>query len=319
MDRRVGKTGAMRILVASSPNSGRRLILRCLENWGFEFSVAENGDAAWQSLESEDAPRLALLEWSIPGMGGLEVCQRIRARAQADRYVYIIGLIVRKRRTDLLEAMASGADDNLLQPFDPSELKARLMVGKRVVFLQKELVMARESLRVSATHDSMTGLLNRAEIISFLRRHLAQGRCQGIPLGIILADLDHFKKTNATFGPAVGDEVLQEAARRFRSGLLRHEQIGRYGGDEFLLVLPGGDLASTASRADTIRTLIGTQPALTAHGPVDSTTSMGVTCADAVSDIRLETLLEMADTALHKAKEKGRNRVDLCQGAPPGS
>jgi two-component system, cell cycle response regulator len=304
----------MRILVASRPNSGRRLILRCLEDWGFDFTIAEQGDAAWRSLESQDASSLALLEWAIPGMSGLEVCERIRARPQSDRYVYVIVLTTRKGRMDLLEATAAGADDYLRQPFDPSELKARLMLGKRIILLQKELIMARDSLRIAATRDSMTGLLSRTEIISFLRRHLARGRREGTPLGIILADLDHFKKTNATYGHAVGDAVLQEAARRFRSGLLRHEQIGRYEGDEFLLLLPGCDLAGSASRADTIRNLIGTQPTLTAQGPVDSTASMGVTFADTVSDIRLETLLETAEAALHKAKKQGGNRVEICQG-----
>jgi two-component system cell cycle response regulator len=304
----------MRILVASGPNSGRRLIVRCLEDWGFDFSVAEQGEAAWQSLEREDAPSLALLDWAIPGMSGLEVCERIRARTQTDQYVYTIVLTARTGRMKLPEAMAAGADDCLLRPFDRSELKARLIVGKRIVRLQKELVMARETLRVAASQDSVTGQLSRAEIISFLRLHLARVRRGGTPLGIILADLDHFKKTNATFGHAVGDAVLQEAARRFRSGLQRHEEIGRYGGDEFLLVLPGCDLAHCASRADTIRTLIGVQPTLTSHGPVDSTASMGVTFADALTDISLEALLDAADAALDKAKQNGRNRVEICRG-----
>jgi two-component system cell cycle response regulator len=317
MDRQISKrtvpfdVDAIQILVASGANSGRRLILRSLEHWGFNFSLAEQGEAACRALESKGAPRLVLLEWAIPGMSGFEVCERIRARTQSDSYVYVIVLTERRGRMDVLEAMATGADDCLLQPFDPSELKSRLMVGRRIVLLQKELIVARESLRTAATHDSMTGLLNRIEIISFLRQHLARGRREGATLGVILANLDHFKKINTIFGHAVGDAVLQEAARRFRAALLRHEQIGRYGGDEFLLVLPGCDLASSASRADAVRTLIGTQPMLTLQGPVDSTVSMGVTFADAGNDLTLEALLERADVALRKAKVQGRNRVEI--------
>ena len=302
----------MRILLAEDSKVYRHLIVNCLKEWDFNFVVADNGQAAWECLESDWAPTLALLDWVLPGVSGLEICQRIRSRTQNEQYVYTIVLTAKNQRRDLLEAMEAGADDYLAKPFDPLELKARLLAGKRIILLQRELIAARDSLRFAATHDGMTHLLNRVEIIAFLRRQIARGRREATPVGIALADLDHFKKVNDNFGHSAGDAVLQETARRLRSGVRVYDGIGRYGGEEFLIVLPGCDLAASMRRADRIRSLIGTEPMVTPQGSLTASLSLGVTVADPVADVSVEALLERADEALYRAKNQGRNRVECC-------
>lgn len=306
----------MRILVAEDSKVYRHLISNCLKEWEFDFVVANDGLAAWERLESAWAPNLAILDWVLPGMSGLEICKRLRVRTNNDQYVYTIVLTAKNDRQDLLEALNAGADDYLAKPFDPLELRARVLAGKRIILLQRELISARESLRFAATHDSMTGLLNRGEIIAFLRCQAARSRREGSPLGIALIDLDHFKKVNDTYGHSAGDAVLQEGARRLRSSLRVYDGVGRYGGEEFLLVLPGCDLPATMRRADAIRCLVATEPIVTPQGSVSVTASMGVIAAQS-TDMSVEALLEKADEALYCAKKNGRNRVECCETVIP--
>jgi diguanylate cyclase (GGDEF)-like protein len=287
-----------------------------LKEWDFNFVVANDGPAAWELLQSQSAPTLALLDWVLPGMSGLELCQRIRARTQNEEYVYTIVLTAKNQRQDLLDAMEAGADDYLVKPFDQAELKARLLAGRRIILLQRELIAAREALRFAATHDSMTSLMNRGEIISFLRCEIARGRRERRPVGIVLGDLDRFKSVNDTFGHSAGDFVLQETARRLRAGLRVYDGVGRYGGEEFLLILPGCDLSAAAQRADAIRHIIEKDPMVAPQGSLTATISIGVTVADCVSDTSVEALLERADQALYRAKNKGRNCVECCEELP---
>jgi two-component system, cell cycle response regulator len=303
----------MRILVAEDSRFYRCMISGCLKDWDFNFVVANDGLAAWEVLESAWAPTLALLDWVLPGISGLELCQRIRASAQNEEYVYTIILTAKNDRDDLLAAMEAGADDFLSKPFHPPELKARLLAGRRIILLQRELITARESLRFAATHDSMTGMLNRVEIISFLRREIARGRRERSPVAIVLADLDHFKRVNDTLGHSAGDAVLLEIARRFRSGLRVYDGVGRYGGEEFLLILPGCNLDAAMHRANVIRRLIEQNAIVAPQASLTATVSMGVTIADFYQDASVEALLERADAALYQAKSNGRNRVECCE------
>ncbi len=309
----------MRILLAEDSKLYRHLISGCLKEWGFDFKIAHDGPSAWQLLESEWAPTLAVLDWVLPGINGLELCQRLRTRTEAERYVYSIVLTAKNQKQDLLDAMNAGADDFLSKPFDPPELKARLLAGKRIILLQRELIAARESLRFAATHDAMTGLSNRSEIISFLRCELARARREKRPVGIVLADLDHFKNINDSFGHSAGDAVIQETARQLRAGLRVYDGVGRYGGEEFLMVLPSCDLNATLSRADSIRKAIETNTISAAQGNLTATASMGVTVAEPHLDLSVEVLLERADEALYLAKNNGRNRVESWANAVVGT
>jgi PleD family two-component response regulator len=157
---------------------------------------ARDGKEAWELLSRPDAPRLALLDWVLPEIDGIEICRRLRGKPSDEAYTYTILLTAKNRKEEMLEAMDAGADDFLAKPFDPSEPKARLLVGKRIVELQQELVSANNALYFAAKHDFLTGAWNRAEIVAFMERELARARRDGAPVGIVLIDVDHFKKVN---------------------------------------------------------------------------------------------------------------------------
>ena len=239
----------MKILLVDDSKLDRHFISDCLEKSGLEFAVAENGTDAWELLQAPDAPTLALLDWVLPGIDGIEICRRIRTLGSNGTYIYTVMLTAKDRKQNLLTAMEAGADDYLAKPVDPSELKARILVGKRILDLQ-------QCLRFAATHDFMTNLLNRAEILASLGRELARSQREGKPAGVIMVDVDHFKQINDTLGHVAGDAVLREVARRLGSDLRPYDLVGRYGGEEFLLLLPGCDLRTATRRADQVRRLV---------------------------------------------------------------
>jgi diguanylate cyclase (GGDEF)-like protein len=206
--------------------------------------------------------------------------------------------------------MEAGVDDFLAKPFDELELKARLLVGKRIVALQQELIAAREAMRTAATYDALTGLLNRREILDYLKRELSRGRREKHPVSVILADLDYFKRINDQYGHIAGDEVLKEIARRLTAGIRAYDRVGRYGGEEFLVIMPNCDLISAFTRADEIRALISRKPVKAGAVAVNITISMGLAVADNSSVPDPEKLLHEADLGLYKAKQNGRNRVE---------
>jgi two-component system, cell cycle response regulator len=302
-----GKTSPS-ILLAEDSAVYQRLIESHLKEWGFDFVSAKDGREAWKLLTQKDAPRLALLDWVLPEVDGVELCKRLRGRSENDHYTYTILLTAKTRKKEMLEAMDAGADDFLAKPFDPLELKARLVVGRRIVELQQKLVSANYALRFAACHDFLTGIWNRGEIIAFLHRELSRAKRDGTPIGIVLVDVDHFKKINDQHGHETGDSVLKEVAKRLTSSLREYDGVGRYGGEEFLMIIPGCDLATTVRRANQIRELVSKTPIATFNGGMNVTVSMGATVAE--SALNPEPLLRSADTALYRAKSGGRNRVE---------
>jgi two-component system cell cycle response regulator len=296
------------ILVAEDSAIYRRLIETHLNDWGFGFNCVRDGKEAWKILSQKDAPRLALLDWVLPEIDGVELCRRLRSRPDHEPYTYTILLTAKNRKTEMLEAMNAGADDFLAKPIDPLELKARLLVGKRIVDLQQKLVSANSALQFVASHDFLTGAWNRSEIVAFMQRELARARRDSTAVGIVLVDVDHFKKVNDGFGHETGDIVLKEVTQRLTCSLREYDGVGRYGGEEFLLVIPGCDLATTVRRANQIRELVSGKPIVTPHGSVTVTVSMGATTAQ--SSTNSELLLREADSALYQAKRNGRNRVE---------
>ena len=289
----------MRILVAEDEPTQRRLLEALLKKWGHEVVTASDGNATWSVLASENPPLLAIVDWMMPGMDGLSVCRNLRS--QSDRpYVYVILVTAKDHKQDLVEAFEAGADDFMSKPFDAQELRARLQTGIRILHLQEQLVSA-------STHDSLTGVLNRGAIISVLERELARVGREGGSVGIIMADLDHFKRINDELGHLAGDTVLKEAAHRIVSALRAYDAVGRYGGEEFLMVLPGCDAQSATSRAEEIRLRVSENLA-TGYGEVVVTLSLGVSATDRV--VECNKVLCAADEALYRAKQKGRNRVE---------
>jgi len=293
----------MKILVVEDSYIERTKLGCLLTDWGFEYSGVGSGTEAVKLIEGEDPPDLVVLDWMLPGLDGIDVLRRIRKLTRG-HYVYTVMLTAKNNKQDRMTAMETGADDYLSKPVDASELRSRIVVGKRILDLQ-------QSLRFAATHDFLTTLLNRSEILAALEREISRGGREDKPASIIMADIDHFKRVNDTLGHAAGDEVLKEVARRLKADLRPYDVVGRYGGEEFLLILPGCNLANGGRRADEIRELVAKDPIKTPFGASAATVSMGVTATDAVRDCSVAEFLREADVSLYAAKKNGRNRVEV--------
>ncbi len=297
------------VLIADDDPLSRRMLEAFLTKSGYRVVTAVDGVDALKILTAEDSPSLAILDWMMPGLEGPQVCER--ARALLDRpYVYILLLTARSEKQDLLNGLQSGADDYLTKPFDAQELRARLHVGQRILDLQDSLIAAREEMRFQATHDLLTGIDNRSVAIDAMDRESSRQVREGGSFGVVLLDLDHFKNVNDALGHLAGDAVLKEAARRMTLAVRPYDTVGRYGGEEFLVVVPSSDAAGTMALAERIREAIQSAPVTTEAGDVHVTASCGVAASTASNRLDPHTLLHLADEALYRAKELGRNRSE---------
>ncbi len=306
----------MKVLIADDEVTTRRSIEALLAKWGYEVVAASDGEEAWQVLQREDSPRLAVLDWMMPGMDGVAICKSLR-QLRSEPYTYVILLTGNDRKEDVVSGLEAGADDYLTKPFNTYELKARVRTGQRIITLQRELIAARDALKEQATHDPLTGLWNRGAIMEILGNELSRGVREGTPLVIVMADIDHFKRINDSFGHLVGDAVLREVARRLRASVRPYDSVGRYGGEEFLVVFSGYKSVPNINQATRLREVIAATPVVYEGAVVPVTLSFGVATWNRGCGVDLKPLLASADAALYSAKELGRNRVEV---APqPGS
>ena len=300
----------MRALIAEDDSISRRVLEAFLVKWGYEVMVAKEGEEAWGILQGNDAAQLAILDWMMPGRDGIDICRSLRQR-KGRAYIYIILLTARGQKEDMVEGLEAGADDYVTKPFDPFELRARLRAGQRIVELQEQLVQAREALRDQASRDPLTGLWNHETIIAILRKEVARASRTHGPFALAMADVDRFKTINDTYGHPAGDAVLREASRRLRGAMRTYDSLGRYGGDEFLAVIPGCSPAEVARFAESFRARIDGKAVKTSEGPIPITLSLGVAALGNLPDVKAETLVRIADAALYRAKVAGRNCVAL--------
>ena len=299
----------MKLLIAEDDPVSRTILETRLAQWRYDAVSVADGEAAARVLASDDPPRLVVLDWMMPGKDGVELCREIRARDR-EPYTYVILLTAKGERSDIIAGLDAGADDYITKPFDAQELRVRLRAGRRILELQDQLIRAREELRERATHDPLTGLLNRGAILEFLKREHARSERDETPLAIVMADLDHFKSINDRYGHAVGDQVLTQVAQAMGRSIRRYDGLGRYGGEEFLLVLPGAPLQGALHQAERMRKRIGSERLLTVAGELGVTASLGVAWWNPEEPTAIEALLRAADEALYEAKRNGRSRVE---------
>ena len=298
------------MLIADNDPVSRRMLDSCVGKWGYEPVLCEDGEQARDVLRGDDPPKLAVLDWVLPSVDGVELCREVRARGN-EPYIYVILLTSDTTKKAFLEGMGAGADDYVVKPCDAHKLRVRLRAGRRILDLQDELIAAREALREQATHDPLTHLWNRGVILEMLTQELERERRDELPVSVVMLDLDQFKHVNDTYGHMAGDAVLRETARRIRQGLRMYDMVGRYGGEEFVIVLPGCDAAAAHNLAERVRTGLRAEPMDTSEGAILVTCSAGVACTTEMACTDSEQLLAAADAALYRAKANGRDRVEM--------
>jgi len=289
------------ILVADDDYTSRRLLEIRLNKFGYEVISACDGKEAWEIIQRTDSPNMIILDWMMPGITGIDICKRIRSSGNyKERYKYIILLTARGAKEDIVLGLDAGADDYLTKPFDDTELLMRIRAGKRILDLQNKL-------QFSATHDALTGIFNRGAIIQDLEIQISRCSREMTPLSIGMLDIDYFKKVNDTYGHLAGDEVLKEVCRRIISCLRNYDMVGRYGGEEILIITPGADQVQAVNIFERIRKTIGEPPINIETSNLSVTVSIGI--ATMLTNMSTKAFIQIADDALYRAKENGRNQV----------
>ena len=300
----------MRILIVDDDESYLQLLRMILERQGHVVYEAADGLQAWDILQVEPVP-LVITDWMLPQLDGVELTQRIR-EANFPYYTYVILLTAKKTLNDIVDGLESGADDYLTKPFDVSEFRARIGIGERILNLETRLRESLHQLASLASHDSLTGLLNRRALYEIIEKEQACTREAGIPLGVVMIDLDHFKKINDQYGHLVGDEALCHVAKTIMERKRSSDHAGRWGGEEFLLVLPGASVQEAGYVAERMRIAIRSLGIPLNDGRVVSVrASLGAASTAPGEDFSLERLIDGADKALYIAKAAGRDLVKL--------
>jgi two-component system, cell cycle response regulator len=308
-------TRPLRVLLADDDPVSSRILDRYVRKWGFEPIPAANGNEAWDRLKERET-RLAILDWEMPGAEGPELCRRVRAEGKTN-YTYIILLTARDEPVDIIAGLNAGADDYMTKPLQFQELRARLQTGRRIVELEDKLLESQERLYELATKDGLTGLWNRRTIIQFLEEELAHGKRNADATSIIMIDVDHFKSINDTCGHQAGDVVLSTLASRLSRCMRPYDRIGRYGGDEILIVLPQCSPADVGRIAERLRRQCVRKPARWKGAEMGFTLSIGCASSTGFARPTADRLIHAGDQALYEAKRLGRNRVEIAVPARP--
>ena len=296
----------MRILIAEDDFTCRNMLAAVLKKAGHEPLETFDGDQALQELQKPDAPRLVILDWMMPEIDGLEVLRRVRA-VPTERPPYILMLTTKTEKAEIIAGLDAGADDYLTKPFDPGELQARVEVGRRMVEMQDELAKSMEALKHQASHDPLTGLLNRRAILDRLRTEFERAGRHSEALSVGMCDIDHFKAINDTYGHQTGDDVLCELSKSLVGSSRKYDSVGRMGGEEFLIIAPTEKGKVGAPHFERICASIAKTKMETRSGSLFVTVSIGV--ATGTSTYTTDDLLKEADAAMYRAKAEGRNRV----------
>jgi two-component system cell cycle response regulator len=295
----------MSVLIAEDDVISSKILEKNLQDWGYGVVLARHGEKAWQALQNP-ALRLAILDWMMPGVDGPEICARIRRRKKF-QYTYIILLSAKDRKRDIIAGLSSGADDYMTKPVNYLELRARLRTGRRIIDLEDKLLATQKQLKDLASRDSLTKLWNRAETLRFLDEEADRSRREGKSVGVIMIDIDHFKEINDRLGHPAGDQALLRVVHRVKGNVRSSDRVGRYGGDEVIVILPDCDNGRILKIADRLRRAVGGRRMKCNSRTLRTTISVGCAVATEMTDSR--TLIRRADAALLQAKARGRNCV----------
>jgi two-component system, cell cycle response regulator len=303
----------MKTLIVEDEPEFRLLLSVLLRQRSYDVIEAMDGQTAWDILQKETIP-LVLTDWVMPQMHGPELIRKIRA-ANFPHYTYIILLTARTAHQDLVDGLTSGADDYLVKPFDSDEMNARLQIAERILSLETKLRETLDQMKVLALKDSLTGILNRRAIFETAEDELDRAHRENSSLSLLMADLDHFKSINDRFGHAAGDLALRLAVDTIVNNLRQYDSVGRWGGEEFLIVLPNTESEEAFQIAERLRLSIArAEMDLGVGEALCLRMSLGVTSTSLGNNLNLDLLVNQADVALYLAKNNGRNQVKVFKG-----
>lgn len=293
----------LNILVAEDSKYYRKYMEETLEKWGYSVIFAEDGEKAWQILQTDDGPQLVLLNWEMPKLTGLDVCYQVRMN-ELNKYVYLILLTSHASQEDIIKGLEAGADDYVVKPFHDQELKSRLKIGERIIKLEN-------SIRKMALIDPLTGLLNRRAFNSRLESELERCVRNKSTLSLLLFDIDNFKKINDTYGHQCGDSVLYGISQQAKTFLRGYDFISRFGGEEFIICLPDVNQTQAMVIAERLRTGIENLKIETnsADRSIQVTASFGLYTIHSGEKHNIEYIIRQADQAMYRAKNKGKNCI----------
>ena len=303
--------GPIKVLVADDSAVSRKLVEHTLYEEQYSLIFAKSGRETLE-LFAEHHPDIVIVDWIMPDLTGLEICQHIRSKARTS-YTYVILLTGKSGKESVVEGLAAGADDYLTKPFHDEELIARVGVGLRIMGLQREIEAKNLLLKELALTDALTGLPNRRAIEDWATRQLSGAARYGFSFWVALADLDHFKSINDTYGHFAGDTVLKTFSGILKSNSRQSDICGRIGGEEFLLVLTHTTEENAKVVIDRVRVALeATQFDFDGNSP-KVTASFGLAGFIGTRAPNFNRLVAQADAALYSAKRQGRNRLELSE------
>lgn len=300
----------MQILIADDNPLDLSILQLSLEKWDYEIVSCDNGSDALDILTGENPPSIAILDWMMPGKTGPEICEAIR-KQNSEMYTFILLLTSKDEKEDLLKGMESGADDYIAKPVDMHELQVRLRAGRRIIELQEKLLAAQEELRIQATRDFLTGIWNRAALMNKAHEEFNRAEREQSTTTVLMCDIDKFKSINDNFGHQAGDDVLKQIAARMTECLRPYDILGRYGGEEFTLILPNTDQDGGLVVAQRVCDAIAESPLEIDAETLPCSISIGLFSEIPSDAITVEKMIAVADEALYIAKLNGRNRVEV--------
>ncbi len=311
----------LRVIVADDDPATRSGMARAVRELGHDCRTARDGQEAWELHEQQPAD-VFLCDWSMPRLSGEDLCRKVRAAEARGGYAYFVLVTGHGDKHHLLRGMQAGADDFQRKPVDLDELAARLLTAERVILHHRDLAeessrLRRDSQRSfrAARIDPLTRVPNRLQMEEAVDELWARARRLGGKHSAALCDIDHFKQFNDQFGHLAGDEVLRSVAQGIRSALRQSDEVYRYGGEEFLVILPEQGLAEAARAMDRVRAAIANLAIAAALGAERITISVGV-AELTPEDPSFSAWIERADQALYRAKHAGRNRVAVAARTP---